>query len=79
MTTFVRGFGFLIGFGFMMFGLFVAMLYVEEIPSLTLRELDLLDHPYLWDQYLGMILGFAFMVQGAVIDTLCLACFREKR
>lgn len=78
MTAFVRGIGFLIGIGFMLFGLLVTMLYVEEIPSLTLKELDLLDHPYLWDQYLGIGLGAALMVQGAAIGTLGLICFRRE-
>lgn len=79
MTAFVRGISFLIGFGLMMFGLLVTTYYVEEIPNLTLRELGLLDHPNLWDQYLGIGLGAALMVQGAVIDTLCLACFRGEQ
>ena len=77
MTAFVRGFSFLIGFSLLMFGLLVTTYYVGEIPNLTLRELGLLDHSYLWDQYLGMILGFTLMVQGITIDFLSLFCFRE--
>lgn len=79
MPTLVRGILFLIGVGLLVFGLLVTTYYVEEIPSLTLKELDLLDHPYLWDQYLGMSLGVAFMVQGAAVSAFGLICFRGEQ
>lgn len=79
MPALARGISFLTGLGFMLFGLLVTMVYVEEIPNLTLRELELLNRPYLWDQYLGMILGVAFMIQGVAIDFLSLFCFRGEQ
>ncbi len=79
MSTFVRLSAFLVGIGLITFGLLVTMVYVEEVPNLTLRELDLLDHPNLWDQYLGMSLGVAFMVQGAAVSAFGLICFRGEQ
>ena len=76
MTAFVRCTAFLSGLGFLGFGLFVATWQLQGVATLAPRDLNLLDHPNLWNQYIGFWFGFGFMTLGAVIDSLSLFCFR---